>query len=158
MFYTVVHIAVIDILMDKSFHLCCIIFLDRSGIAGVKGSVFLRLVIHMVKLPSGEVTEIVDSWMLCKLLTAWISMVFVNVLTTGTPSFNTSYYLWLIIIVIKQWSRWKWFPENPLQSWHNCQARGEDLVLLKFCHIENTSCLYCSKLVSTNSSEYKFTR
>lgn len=61
MFFTVIHIALIDILVDKSFRPCCIIFLDRSGMAGVKGSVFLRLVIHMVKLPSREATDIVDS-------------------------------------------------------------------------------------------------
>ena len=96
MFFTITHTAVVDILMDKSFHPCCIISLDRSRFARAKEYVFLRLVTHMVKLSSRKVVEIVILGCFVNFSLCSYQSVFVNILTTGTPSFNASYYQWLI--------------------------------------------------------------
>lgn len=34
------------------------------------------------------------------------------------------YYCWLIIIVIKQLSHWRWLPKNSLKWWHNYRYLG----------------------------------
>lgn len=131
MFFTVTHTAVVDILVDKSFHPCCIISLDRSRFARGKEYVFLSLVIHRVKLSFRKVVEIVILGCSVNFSLCSDQSVFVNILTTGAPSFNASFYQWLISIVIKQWSQWKWFPENSLKCCHNFSTCGVDLLLLK---------------------------